>query len=87
MEKKEYYKSQQIKTIGELKEKLKDIPDHYRITSSDTDIGGYDTSQQKHITMTMKKNRVLFGHLERKAWDDYEKGNITYREFNSLFPS
>lgn len=52
MTKFEELQARKIKTVGELIEKLKEIPADTGIISTDIDIGGYDVSHANYVMLT-----------------------------------
>lgn len=86
MNKFEEFKSRKILTVGELIEKLKQLPQDATLQSEGGDIGGYDVSTANYIDINYDKenNVVSFSHMEYEMYEAQEKGLITYEQFKEL---
>lgn len=86
MTKYEEFKNRKILTVGELIEKLKELPQDATLQSVGGDIGGYDVSSANYIDINYNKenNIVSFSHMEYEMYEAQKKGLITYEQFKEL---
>ena len=74
-------------TVKDLKEYLKNVDDDMKLVSCDADIGGYDVITHHFINPTKHKNYLYLGHEECNAYEKYSRKEITFSEFEEMFPT
>ena len=86
MTKYEEFKNRKILTVGELIEKLKQLPQNASLQSDGADLGGYDICSASYIDINYDKenNIVCFSHMEAEMYEAQRKGLITYEQFKEL---
>jgi|GEM_PF-4020904 len=86
MTKYEEFKNRKILNVGQLIEKLKELPKNTTLISTGADMGGYDVCPANYIDIryNKKKNVVSFSHMMCEMYEAYRKKLITYEQFKEL---
>lgn len=81
-------KDSKIYTVGELIEKLKNLPKETKLNVTDSDLGGYDSISRNYCVLDYSKenNDIIFKLLDYDAWELKGKGELSDEEYNLLCP-
>jgi hypothetical protein len=88
-EKVDYFKSRQIRTVGELRQALNYFTDETKLQVFGADIGGYDVSYHNVLSIDVDEYidgtpMISFTHDEAEMWQAKNDGELTNEEYDSI---